>query len=82
MPHFGDRRLISITTMDVTAYVAKRQTDSIVSRKAQEVDGISLPELTRPVSPAQINRELQILKRIFSLAIESGRIARSRSSQY
>ena len=75
MPFFGDRRLISITTMDVTAFVAKRQQDTIVSRKAQIVDGVALEELTRPVSNAEINRELQVLKRIFSLAMESGRIA-------
>jgi integrase len=34
-----------------------------------------IPEQRKPVSAGEINRELQILKRIFSLAIESGRIA-------
>lgn len=80
LPHFGGRRLIGVTSADVTAYVAKRQTDSIVTRKARVItldDGTeqAIPEERKPVSPAEINRELQILKRIFSLAIESGRIA-------
>jgi integrase len=64
----------------VTAFVAKRQGDTIVTRKARVVtldDGTeqTMPEERKPVSPAEINRELQILKRIFSLAIASGRIA-------
>jgi len=71
MPYFGGRRLIGITTADVTAFVAKRQKDTIVTRKATA----SSPEERKPVSAAEINRELQILKRIFSLAIQSGRIA-------
>jgi integrase len=79
-PYFVGRRLIGITTADVTAYVAKRQRDTIVTRQARcikRTDGTSeeVPEVRRSVSNAEINRELQILKRIFSLAIESGRIA-------
>lgn len=80
LPHFGARRLIGITSADITAYIAKRQTDTIVTRKARIVtldDATQevTPEVRKPVSPAEINRELQILKRIFSLAISSGRIA-------
>jgi integrase len=76
MPYFGDRRLISITSTDITAYIAKRQTDTIVTRKAQvDEDGQSVPAETKPVSNGEINRELQTLKRIFSLAIDSGRLA-------
>jgi integrase len=80
MPYFGGRRLVGITSADVTRYVAKRQTDAIVTRKARvmtRADGTTheIAEQRKPVSPAEINRELQVLKRIFSLAIESGRIA-------
>lgn len=76
LPYFGGRRLIGITSADVTAYIAKRQTDTIVTRKAYVDDAKQLvPAVTKPVSAAEINRELQILKRIFSLAIKSGRIA-------
>jgi hypothetical protein len=51
-----------------------------VPRKAHTVkhdDGTEtqIPAVTKPVSNAEINRELQILKRIFNLAIEQGRIA-------
>jgi integrase len=63
-PVFGTRRLASITSADITSYVAKRQGDVITTRTA-----------TRPVSNAEINRELQILKRIFNLATQSGRLA-------
>jgi integrase len=77
LPFFGGRRLIGITSADVTAYIAKRQKDSIVTRKARldEHGNIATEEERKPVSPAEINRELQILKRAFSLAIDSGRIA-------
>lgn len=56
--------------------MAKRQADSIVTRKARVVklaDGTeqTIPEERKPVSPAEINRELQILKRVFSLAMPS-----------
>ena len=78
--YFGTRKLVGITSGDVTAYIAKRLADTIVTRKARTVmleDGTeqTTPEQTKPVSPATINRELQCLKRMFSLAIRSGRIA-------
>lgn len=80
MPAFGGRRLVGIGSADVTAYIAKRQVDTVIVRKAHTVkhdDGteIQVPAVTKPVSNAEINRELQILKRIFNLAIEQGRIA-------
>jgi integrase len=64
--------MVGITAADVTAYIAKGQTDRIVTRKAYEVtldDGTKqeVPAVTKPVSNGEINRELQILKRIFSL---------------
>ncbi len=55
MPFFGER-LISITTMDVTAYIAKRQQDTIVSRKAQTVNGVA-PSVDS--SKPAINRQLK-----------------------
>lgn len=75
-PYFGGRRLVGISAMDVTAYVAKRQQDRIfVRREKREKTGELVPAQTKCVSNAEINRELQVLKRIFNLAIESGRIA-------
>lgn len=79
--YFGLRcKMLSITPDKIAAYVAKRLGDTLVVRKAQTVtleDGSTqtTPEETKPVSPATINRELQVLKRMFSLAIRSGRIA-------
>ncbi len=78
--YFGTRKLVGITTGDVTAYKAKRLADTIITRKARVLtleDGTTqtTPEQRKPVSPATINRELQTLKRMFSLAIQSGRIA-------
>jgi integrase len=78
--YFGTRKLIGITSGDVTAYKAKRLADTITTRKSRVVtleDGTAqtTPEQRKPVSPATINRELQTLKRMFSLAIQSGRIA-------
>ncbi len=79
--YFGLRRkLVGITRDQIAAYVAKRLGDTIVTRKSRSVtleDGTvqTTAEARKPVSPATINRELQTLKRMFSLAIQSGRIA-------
>jgi integrase len=79
-PFFGGRRLVGITKGDVVAYVAKRQGDTIVVRKARTItnaDGTKsqVPAVVKPVSNGEINRELQALKRIFNLAVEDGKIA-------
>jgi integrase len=65
-PYFVNRRLASITRDDVVAFIKHRQAQGIVSKRG---------ERRRDVSNGEINRELQILKRAFSLAIKSGRIA-------
>jgi hypothetical protein len=58
-------------------FIAKRQTDTIVARKARTItfkDGIDrhVPEERRPVSNAEINREMQILKRAFRPPLRRG----------
>jgi integrase len=78
-PFFANRRLVGISPSDVREYVAKRKKDSIVVRKMRvEVlaDGTkqAVEEIRKPVSNGEINRELQILKRILSLAVEEGKI--------
>jgi integrase len=80
LPYFGGRRMAGITSADVTAFIAKRQTDTIITRKAHVItldDGTEqqVPAVTKAVSNAEINRELQTLKRCFSLAIDSGLLA-------
>ena len=59
--------------------MTKRQADTILVRAAQRVkqpDGTwhDLPEQRRPVSIGEINRELTTLKRMFSLALQAGKI--------
>jgi integrase len=81
-PFFGGRKMASITTADVRAYVAERQKATTIVRGAYDVkrkDGtvIRVPERERTidrVSNGEINRELTILKRIFTLAVQSGKL--------
>jgi integrase len=81
-PFFDGRRLADIGGDHVLAYITKRQADTTVVYAAHDVvrkDGTirHVPERTRTiaaVSNAEINRELQILKRCFSLALKHGKI--------
>ena len=70
LPYFGGRRLAGITRDDVTAHIAHRQRQGIVASRGKRKG-----ERIANVSNGEINRELQHLKRIFNLAIESGRLA-------
>jgi integrase len=69
-PSFGGRRMASITTADIRDYVARRQDTPLVFKPLKKGD----PPRTRPVSNAEINRELTALKRMFNLAIQSGKL--------
>lgn len=81
-PFFGGRRLSSITTADVRKYIAQRQEKTTITRKAftfrtkngkvREVPARQL-EVAR-VSNAEINRELTALKRMFTLAMQAGKL--------
>lgn len=78
-PFFGGRRMASITTSDIRQYIAKRQNDSFVVRRARRIalpNGriADVPVVTRHTSNAEINRELTTLKRAFSLAIQAGKL--------
>jgi len=79
-PYFAGWRMTNITTSDVRAYIAQRQTaDSVLVRKAHTVtreDGTeqAVPDERRPASNAEINRELALLKRMFSLAVQAGKL--------
>ena len=78
-PFFGNKRLSSITASDIRAYIAKRMADTYLARPARRVrhrNGTwqELAEVRRPVSAGEINRELTVLKRMFSLAIEAGKL--------
>jgi integrase len=81
-PVFGNRRMTSITTSDIRAYITARQNETTVARKAYcftARDGSvhSVPEQRRTVagvSNGEINRELTALKRMFNLAIQAGKL--------
>ncbi len=78
LPYFGFRRLSTITTGDIREFIAVRQTATVLVRKARLVRTptgfIETPEIRKPLSNAEINRELQTLKRIFNLAAQNGRL--------
>jgi integrase len=64
-PFFRGRRMAGVAKSDIDKYIKHRRDEGIVNRKGERVSD---------VSNAQINRELQLLKRIFNLAIEDGRL--------
>jgi hypothetical protein len=66
LPVFTGKRMASITSADVTAFIAHRQVQGVVNKRGVR---------TGDVSNAEINRELQTLKRAFNLALEGGRLA-------
>lgn len=70
-PYFSGRRMASITTTDIRAYIAHRQTIGIVATR-----GPREGERVRDVSNAEINRELTALKRMFSLAMQAEKLLR------
>jgi integrase len=53
-PFFGGRRMAAVTTTEIRAYVAERQTAG--------------------ASNAEINRELAALKRMYTLAVQAGKL--------
>lgn len=63
-PFFTGRKMADITTPLVRAYVVDRQRQGVVHHRTGERIG--------DVSNAEINRELALLKRMFSLAIKGG----------
>ena len=81
-PFFDGRRMSSITTSGVRTYIVERQSATEIVKKAYTItrkDGtsITVPEQRRAcagASSAEINRELTILKRMFTLAMQAGKL--------
>ena len=81
-PFFGHRKMSSINTTDVRRYVAERQAAPEIVRAAyvrRRKDGtsVTIAEQRRPItgaSNAEINRELTLLKRMYSLAKQAGKL--------
>jgi hypothetical protein len=67
LPSFGGRRLASITTADVNAFILKRQKDVMLIGDGDE-------RKQRKYSNGEINRELTTLKRILNLARQNGKL--------
>ena len=67
LPYFRRRRMAGITTIDVRAFIARRLKTPIVVGSGDD-------RRTRQVSAGEINRELTTLKRMFSLAIQAGKL--------
>ena len=69
-PFFGNRRMITITTAELRAFVAKRLADGTPARQKRgrraKEEGSPPDAPRRPVSAGEINRELTVLKRMFS----------------
>lgn len=66
LPYFGERRrMVSITTADMRAFIAERQRE-----EKDEKGNIT----KRAASNAEINRELAALRRAFRLAVRAGRL--------
>lgn len=68
-PYFEGCKMANVTTSDVRAYIAHRQQQGILSAK-----GTRKGERIGDVSNAEINRELALLKRMFSLACQDGKL--------
>lgn len=82
LPFFAGRRLASISAADIRSYIAARQQQRTVTSKAfafvtRAGTTCRMPAQQRAVagvSNAEINRELTTLKRMFNLAIQSGKL--------
>jgi integrase len=79
LPFFGRFRMAEINTPLIRRYIAKRKADQRIVRKARTIlykDGRrdEIPPILRSPSETTINRELEVLQRTFTLAVESGRL--------
>lgn len=77
-PYFGGRRMAEIGTADIRAFTVARQEATYVIRKARvletETGAVDVPEVRKRVSNAEINRELATLRRIFTIAVQNGKL--------
>jgi integrase len=81
-PFFAGWRMANITTADIRKYVAQRQANTEFVQKAYDMklrDGSvkRIPEQRRPskgASNGEINRELTAMKRMFTLALQAGKL--------
>ena len=72
VPYFSGRRMAEISTADIRAYIAHRQTGGVVNQGGERVGD---------VSNGEINRELSLLGRMFTLAVQAGKLLNGRTSR-
>lgn len=68
-PFFGNRKLATIQAPDIRAFIAHRQEQGIIASRGRR-KGKRIGD----VSNAELNRELAVLRRMFTLAMQSGLI--------
>jgi integrase len=71
---FAGRRAVDITTADVRAYIARRQTEYAIAQCETHKDEERCPKCDRRTAPATIMNELAALKRMFNLSLQAGEI--------
>jgi integrase len=64
-PFFGGRRMTTLSTADVRAFIAQRQDE-----QRNEIGDV----VKASASNAEINRELALLKRMYTLAVQAGKL--------
>jgi integrase len=67
MPTFQGRLMVSITPVDIDDYIDRRKQHGIVAHKGEHKG-----ERIGGVTNAAINRSLQLLRRIFNVAVKAG----------
>jgi integrase len=78
-PFFRGKRLASITTATVRAFIASRQSEEIKVSPARTIVHSNgrreeIEAVTKSASNAEINRELSVLKRMFTLAVQANKL--------
>jgi integrase len=68
--YFGNKKLREITPILIEKYrMERRQTPKVSQKKQKEEEPVAPPKL---VTNASINREVSILRKMFSIAVENG----------
>lgn len=65
---WGNRQLRDISPMDIEKYRSERKKE--IRRKAKEIKGKKIEE--KYISPTTINRDIEVLRKMFNIAIDNG----------
>ena len=70
LAYFGKRKLRDLNSFEIETYKVKRKNTPIVSKHRD-----ASKRITKPRSPASVNREILLLSAILTLAIEKGEVS-------